>query len=193
MRRIRGAIGMGITWAIGWAVAGVMIGVASMLFPGLPWNTFFKFFDAPLPALAVPGFFAGALFSIVLGVVGRRRRFDELSLPKFTAWGAAGGALLSLVPATMVGLGLATLRADLNIWAVTVVIAPPLTALSAVSAAVSLMIARRAERRQTRHYDDEGTTAAMPDGRTPELLDGRATSFRSPSGVFHKERRPGSS
>jgi len=28
----------------------------------------------------------GALFSTVLGIAGRRRRFDELSLPRCAAW-----------------------------------------------------------------------------------------------------------
>ena len=72
LRRIRGAVGMGLVWAVGWALAGLLIGVASMLLPGLPWDSFFQVFDAPLPALAIPGFFAGAFFSVVLGIAGRR-------------------------------------------------------------------------------------------------------------------------
>ena len=83
LRRIRGAVGMGLTWAVGWALFGVLIGVTSVLLPGLPWDLFFEVFDAPLPALAIPGFVGGALFSTVLGIAGRRRRFDELSLPRF--------------------------------------------------------------------------------------------------------------
>ena len=79
MRRVRGALGMGVAWAIGSAVGGVMIGVASVLTPGLPWDRFFTIFDAPLPALALPGFLGGALFSLVLGTAARRERFDELS------------------------------------------------------------------------------------------------------------------
>lgn len=91
LRRIRGAVGMGLAWAAGWAVFGVLIGVTSVLLPGLPWDAFFKVFDAPLPALAIPGFLGGALFSIVLGIAGRRLRFDELSLPRFAAWGRWAG------------------------------------------------------------------------------------------------------
>ena len=72
LRRIRGAVGMGLTWAAGWAVAGLLIGAASILLPGLPWDSFFEVFDAPLPALAIPGFFAGVFFSIVLGIAARR-------------------------------------------------------------------------------------------------------------------------
>jgi hypothetical protein len=78
MRRIRGALGMGLTWAAGWAVAGILIGVSSLILPFLPWDVFFRVFDAPLPMLAVPGFVGGAIFSVVLGIAGRRHRFDVL-------------------------------------------------------------------------------------------------------------------
>ena len=149
LRRVRGAIGMGLTWAVGWALAGLLIGVTSKLLPGLPWESFFKVFDAPLPALAVPGFFGGAIFSIVLGIAGRRRRFDELSLPRFTALGAVGGLLLSLVPGALVAVGLASVEGGrLSVWQLTAVISGPLTLLSAVSAAGSLMLARKAEDRE---------------------------------------------
>jgi hypothetical protein len=141
-------IGTGLTWALGWAVAGVLIGVSSVLLPWLPWDGFFRIFDAPLPALAVPGFFGGMLFSVVLGVAGRTKRFHELSLPRFAAWGAAGGLLLSLLPAALVLLGLASVEGgSLGIWQLTAVIVAPLTLLSAASAAGSLVLARKSEAR----------------------------------------------
>ena len=139
LRRIRGAVGMGLTWAAGWALFGILIGVASNLFPGLPWHYVFDVFDAPLPALAVPGFFGGALFSVVLGTAGRRRRFDELSLPRVTAWGALGGLLVGLIPGALAVVGLATIREGLGLWQLTAIISAPLTLLSAASAAGSLM------------------------------------------------------
>jgi hypothetical protein len=126
-------------------------GVTSKLLPWSPVvDAFFKVFDAPLPALAIPGFVGGALFSAVLGIAGRRRRFDELSLPRFAAWGALGGLLLSLVPAALVAVGLASLggKAILGLWQFTAVISAPLMLLSAASAAGSLMLARRAEDRR---------------------------------------------
>jgi hypothetical protein len=145
LRRIRGAIGMGVTWAIAWGLFGLLIGLTSLVTPFLPWDTFFKYFDAPLPALAMPGFFGGMIFSVVLGTVARNRRFNELSMKKFTAWGALGGALLSLVPVTLVTTGLATPAPWLDIWLATAVIAPPLILLGAGSAAGSLAIARKGE------------------------------------------------
>ena len=149
LRRIRGAGGMGLTWAAGWALTGLLIGVASNLLPGLPWDAFFEVFDAPLPALAIPGFVGGSIFSVVLGVAGRDRRFAELSLPRFAAWGALGGLLLSLVPAVMVTVGLATFRGGApGLWLFTAVISGPLAVLSAASATGSLALARRSEHRE---------------------------------------------
>jgi hypothetical protein len=148
LKRIRGAIGMGLTWAAGWAVFGLLIGVSSRLFPHLlPWDAFFNVFDAPLPALAIPGFIGGALFSIVLGIAGRGRRFSDLSVPAFAAWGAFGGLMLSLLPALLVAIGLASRgeTGTLGTWQLTVTIAVPLVLLSAISAAVSLIVARLGE------------------------------------------------
>ena len=146
MGRIRGAVGMGLTWAVAWAIAGIGIGAASILLPFLPWDAFFAIWDAPLPALAVPGFVAGGISSIVLGVAARSRRFDQLSLPGFTALGAVGGVLLSLVPSAMVAVGLASLGGpDVNLLRITLAAMGPLTLLSASSAAGTLALARRAE------------------------------------------------
>jgi len=158
LRRLRGAVGMGLIWAAGWALVGVLIGVTSKVLPGLPfWDSFFDVFDAPLPALAIPGFVGGVLFAVVLGTAGRRRRFEELSLPRFAAWGAVGGLLLSLVPAVLVAVGLASLeRSDLGLWQITAVISAPLILLSAVSASVSLLLARRAESRELLEAGEDG-------------------------------------
>lgn len=166
LRRLRGALGIGLSWAVVWGGVGLLIGVASLLTPWLPWDRFFAIFDAPLPALSVPGFVGGALFSVVLGVAGRRRRFDQLSLPRFAAWGALGGLLLSLVPVTLGALGLATFREGLQVWQFTAMIAPPLMLLGAGSAAGSLALARRSERRE------------LPAGREalPEVGEGGAGS-----------------
>ena len=140
---VRGAVGMALTWAVGWAVTGLLIGVSSILLPGLPWERFFEFFDAPLPALALPGFLGGALFSAVLALAERRCGFSELSFARFGAWGAASGLLLSLVPAGLAAAGLATFNnPGLGPRQVTAIIIGPLTLMGAVSALASLMLAR---------------------------------------------------
>ncbi len=143
MRRMRGAVGMGLTWALVWALTGLTLGILSNILPGPWWDGFFSVFDAPLPALALPGFIGGACFSVVLGVAARHRRFDELSLARFGLWGALGGLALSLIPAALIGVGLASMGRS-NVWAMTALIAGPLVVLSALSAMITLAVARRA-------------------------------------------------
>ena len=88
-RRIRGAIGMGLTWAAAWGGAGTLTMLGFLLVTGSRP-------DAPFPLMfGAFGFLAGVIFSGVLGLVEGRRRFDQMSLPRFAAWGAAGGFLLS--------------------------------------------------------------------------------------------------
>lgn len=143
--RLRGMVLMCLTWAAGWALAGLLTGAASLATPFLPWDAFFRIFDAPLPALGMPGFIGGALFSIIIGLAESRGKFEEMSLGRFGAWGASAGLLLSLVPAAMVAVGLAELnRPGLGLWKLTAVICGPLTLLGAVSGFASLLLARRA-------------------------------------------------
>ena len=103
-RRIRGAIGMGLTWGAAWGAAGTVLAVV----------TRFKA-DAPFPLIfAVLGFIAGVIFSAILALTEGRRGFDQMSLPRFAVWGAAGGLLLSAVFAKAASLG----------WGDVLVIAP---------------------------------------------------------------------
>lgn len=67
-----------------------MVELPSNLFPRLPVG----FIDMWIPVLAMPGFLGGVIFSGVLGIVARRRRFDALSLPGMAGWGVVGGVLL---------------------------------------------------------------------------------------------------
>ena len=95
-RRIRGAIGIGLSWAAGWGVVGAVLWVGlSVWFPSV-----FSLVPSVLSSaivLGVLGFGGGATFSVVFAVAEGRRRFDELSLPRFTWWGAVGGSLLGAV------------------------------------------------------------------------------------------------
>ena len=145
LKRIRGTLGTGVTWAVTWALGGVAIGVGSVLTPFLPWDRFFAVFDAPLPALAVPGFVGGVLFALVLQVAARRTRFADLSMPQFAALGAFGGLLLTGVPILLLGIDLLS-NPDRSLGALARLasaITLPFALLGAVSAAGSLWIARR--------------------------------------------------
>lgn len=173
LRRIRGAIGMGITWGVAWAITGLGIGVASVVLPFLPWDVVFRYFDAPLPALAVPGFFGGLFYSVVLGIAGRNRRFSELSLPRTAAWGALGGLLLALFPSFLVLVGLASLgRPDASLLFLTAIFAPPFMLLGAASASVTLVLARKAERNALGAGEDL-SEVGLTDAEKRDLLGGR--------------------
>ena len=147
MKRVRGALGMGLTWGAGWAVFGVLLAASTLIHPGFPGGPFLETFDAPAPALAIPGFIGGIIFSIVLRVAAGRRKLDEISLPRFALWGAVGGLLLALLPDAMAAVGLVTLDVEgPGMWEITAKIAAPLIVLCSASAAGSLLLARRAQR-----------------------------------------------
>lgn len=94
LRRIRGAIGMGLIWAVTWFGAGLIL----LLVVGVGAA------DVPFPLFfGLLGFLAGVTFSGILGIAERRRTFSQMSLPRFAAWGGVGGFLLSVVMAIALG------------------------------------------------------------------------------------------
>ena len=128
LRRIRGASGMGFAWGAAWSFAGLV-----------PRWVFGMNADAPFPIIfGVLGFCAGVTFAGLLVLTEGRRRFDQMSLPRFAAWGAVGGLLLSALFAGAVSLG----------WKDVLAVAPTFALASAVCASGSLAVARRAVRRE---------------------------------------------
>jgi len=149
-RRLRGTIGMGLTWALGWAVigGGVMEGI---------FDPHGKILDMWPQTLAIPGFIGGVVFSGLLWATAGRRRFEELSLSRFAGWGAVVGVLLgSLALAAGAAGGVASL------WVRVAVILGPMALLSAVSATGSLALPRLAAR-STRHRLPAHPSAAGPE------------------------------
>ena len=128
LRRVRGAIGMGLTWAVVWSAAGAV-----------PRWVFGIETDVPFPIVfGVLGLGAGVIFSALLTLTEGRRTLDQMSLPRFATWGAVGGVLLSALFVRGASLG----GAD------ALVIAPTFALACGVSAAGSLALARRAEKRE---------------------------------------------
>lgn len=132
LRRIRGALGMGVTWGAVWSAAGLVLAVVTRFQA-----------DAPFPLIfGVLGFAAGVIFSALLTLTEGRRGIDRMSLPRFAAWGAAGGLLLSAVFSRAASLE----------WGDVLAIVPAFMLASAVCASGSLALARRA------------VTRALPEG-----------------------------
>ena len=96
LRRIRGTVGTGLTWAVGWGIAflgfGLLLGraqgeLSSVAFRGV-------FF----------GFVGGVSFALILSFAERRRTLDQLSLWRVALWGFVGAtALLLFLSPTLLG------------------------------------------------------------------------------------------
>ena len=145
LRRIRAAVGMGLTWAAAWFGAGVIMMLGFLLTTGSTGA------DVPYPlGFGALGFVAGVTFSGILGLVEGRRRFDQMSLPRFAGWGAVGGFLLSAIFVVVV-----TLVDDPTFFENLLVLGPVFATAGAGSAAGALALARRAEDRESLEAAEE--------------------------------------
>ena len=166
LRRIRGALGMALTWALGGAFIGGVIELIHNVWP----NPLGALVDIWPAVLAYPAFFGGLAFSAVLGVAGRRRRFDELSIPRFAAFGAVGGVLVSLIPGALVGLRLVS--PEVPVWQIIAALMGPLTLGGAAAAAGTLALARMSEDRELLDAGEDVADAGLTREEARELLGG---------------------
>ncbi|MBT8487475.1 MAG: hypothetical protein KJO65_01485 [Gemmatimonadetes bacterium] len=165
-RRLRGAIGMGMTWAVGGILAGGAIELVHNIWP----NPLGGAVDIWPAVLAFPGFIGGVAFSVVLGIAARRRRFDQLSMPAIAAMGAVGGLMVSLVPAVMVGLGLATPNEP--VLEITLALLGPFTLGGALAAASTLWIARMGDDQALLAEGEEVADVGLREDQARQLLGG---------------------
>ncbi len=152
LKRIRGAVGMGLTWAAAWFGVGALIGLVG---------------GVGAVALAISwaqiGFVGGVIFSTLLGISEGRRRFDEMSLPVFAGiGGAVGGLIVFLLSLSTVGP--LTLAGVLGAGAVCL--------LSGGSAAGSLALARRADDRELLEAGADVADIGLTEAEKRELLAG---------------------
>jgi hypothetical protein len=145
---------MGLAWGAAGFGAGTLLARVSSFDVDLPFALLF----APL------GFFAGIIFSGILVVIGGRRGFDRMSLSRFAAWGAVSGLLLSGIFVAGAALRGAAL------WREFLVFGPGLAMASAVCAAGSLALARRAERRELPGSSGHPAEAELAEDEERELL-----------------------
>jgi hypothetical protein len=97
-------------------------------------------------------------------VIEGGRRFDRMSLSRFAGWGAVSGLLLSGIFVAGAALGGETLGGGV------LVLGPVLAMASAVCAAGSLAVARRAERRELSGPRGDPAEAELTENETRELL-----------------------
>ena len=159
-RRIRAAIRMGLTWALAWFGVGMALLLVGLVFGGGA--------DVPFPLLfALLGFLAGTAFSGVLRIVEGRRRLDQMSLPRFVGWGAAGGLLLTGIFVSALALG-----GDPTPLENLEVLIPVFTLAGAGSAAGVLALARRAENRELLEAGEDVAEVGLVGDEERELLGG---------------------
>jgi hypothetical protein len=143
LRRIRGAVGMGLVWAAVWAPVAVLVGM--VVDPDGSMDEMWPMVGA------LPGFMGGVFFSAVLAMVAGKRRFDELSVPAFATWGAAAGLIVGALP-----FFLGSPTSAVPLWLLGATVIGSITLLSAGSAAGTLALARMAERREEQLDDGAG-------------------------------------
>lgn len=140
LRRLRGLMGTGITWAAGFVVCmGGFFGVVG-------W---FGEFLAELPTVALLGFMMGCGFGGLLAFTERSRSLGDLALWRVALWGAIGGFL----GAGVFGLYIGDLP-PLGIWS-------GLTGLSAAFASGQVALAKRGERQS---IEGEDTAFLLEEG-----------------------------
>ena len=153
-RRIRAAIGMGLTWGAAWFGASIMLARV----PGFNSDVPFALLFAPL------GFASGIIFSGILVVIEGRRKFDRMLLSRFAGWGAVSGLLLSGIFVGGAALGGEFVGGEALVLGLVLAIA------SAVCAAGSLAVARRAEGRELPGPTGDPAEAELTGDEKRELL-----------------------
>jgi hypothetical protein len=107
VRRLRGALGIGVTWGVLWAtiglILGFVVGVVSpdQIDPG----------EGPgrvAAVLGLVGFLSGLGFSSLFIVAERRKTIHDLSLGRVALWGLLGAAVIPLLTGADPSVGLIT-------------------------------------------------------------------------------------
>jgi hypothetical protein len=177
LRRIRAAVAMGLLWALVWAPVAVLIGT-QLVDPDDSMDEMWWMVGA------LPGFLSGVAFSVLLGIVARRRRLEELSVARVGGWGAAAGLLIGMLPFLLGD------RGGRPMWPLALVVLSSITLLSAVSAAGSLAMAQRAQRRESRDGGASPDDVGPADGGLQELPGARVAPGPSRPAAAEKAARP---
>jgi hypothetical protein len=131
-KRIRSALLLALAWAVAWAPIALALGVLVID----PDNSM----DEMWPLIgAYPGFLCGLLFAGISGVRGRSLR--DVSLARAVVLGAVSGLLVSGLPSIVASTG------D-GAWTTGAMIIGAITLMSAFSAIVSALLAKRSNHRR---------------------------------------------
>ena len=136
LKRVRTAALMGLAWAVVWAPVAVLIGTLIID----PDNSMDEMWVA---VGAYPGFLCGVLFSAMLGMPESLRKFGEITLGRASALGALSGLLVGTFP-FLVGSS----TSQLPLWQLALLVIGSFAVMSAISAVISALLARKASKRE---------------------------------------------
>jgi len=129
------ALLMGLAWAAVWVPAGAVVG-SLMVGEMEPEH---------IGGSLYAGFLCGSVFSAVAGLASGRRRLAEFSYVRAAVLGAAGGLLVGALPFVL-GDQHGT---DRPLWILPVIVMSVMSLASAVSAVVSVWVARNAPKEES--------------------------------------------
>jgi len=134
LRKLRGALGIGLSWAVIWALFGLSIGFAILYFDPASIDQG----EDPLNMariIGTVGFMCGLVFAGVLAFAERHTKLRDMSLWRAAFWGAIGGAALPLLTTMNDQIALNTVP------------------LGVISATFAVALARRAARREVQEAE----------------------------------------
>lgn len=162
LRKIRGAIGNAVTWAMAWfGISFLSFGALSLLglVPGMGLGILLRL------ALNVgfTGFLAGTGFAFFLGTVYRNHRLEDLRVGRIAAGGAVVAGLISpLLSIAAIGLGASGIGAGFL-----VANAIGAAIFGGLTAGGTVMMAKRSSARLER--GDSGDETQLPVGSSDPL------------------------
>jgi hypothetical protein len=135
LRRLRGIIGTGLTWAFGWAgLYGAFLFVMWAFGADAQWEL--------LPVLQLVfrvgtyGFVAGSTFGVVLSVLERHKSLEEITFKRIALWGGIGGLAVIALLSVLYGVPVIRYLAPVILY----------TLLGVGSATGTVALAKRADR-----------------------------------------------
>lgn len=161
-RWLRAAIATGVTWGAAWFGVGMAIMLTSLLLTGSTGA------DVPYPVgFGAIGFGGGLVFSSVLGLLGRSRRLDEITMGRAAGWGAGAGLILSVL-----FVGIVSLVAEGPGFLSNLPILAGVFGLAGAGCSSGMLALARAAGDDDRLEDARGGAPLLSEGDAPGTTDG---------------------